>query len=116
MKEVVILNKSVNDIQTLSDLSGKLVYVEKGTSYLQHLRELSRKLVEEGKEPIQIMVDENNLVAEDILDLVNADILKITVSEEHTAEAWAGVLKDIVVRKDLTINTGGQIRVGCTQE
>ncbi len=54
-------------------------------------------------------MDENNLVAEDILDLVNADILKITVSEEHTAEAWAGVLKDIVVRKDLAINTGGQI-------
>ena len=109
VKEVVILNKSVNDIQTLADLSGRLVYVEKGTTYLQHLRELSEKLIKEGKKPIRIMVDENNLVAEDILDLVNADILKITVSEEHTAEAWAGVLKDIVVRKDLAINTGGQI-------
>ncbi len=108
VKEVVILNESVKDVQTLSDLSGKLVYMEKGTSYIQHLRELSRKLVEEGKEPIRIMVDENNLVAEDILDLVNADILKITVGEEHTAEAWAGALKNIVVRKDLTINTGGQ--------
>ena len=109
VKEVVILNKSVKDVQTLSDLSGKLVYVEKGTSYLQHLRELSDKLLKEGKNPIRIMVDDNNLVTEDILDLVNADILKITINEEHTAEAWAGVLKNIVVRKDLAINTGGQI-------
>jgi membrane-bound lytic murein transglycosylase MltF len=109
VKEVIILNKSVTDVQTLSDLSGKLVYVEKGTSYVQHLKDLNRMLAKEGKKPIRIMLDDNHLVSEDILDLVNADILKITVSEEHTAEAWAGVLENIVVRKDLAINSGGKI-------
>jgi membrane-bound lytic murein transglycosylase MltF len=35
--------------------------------------------------------------------------LDIAVADQHVAEAWAQVLPNIVVRKDLQINTGGKI-------
>jgi membrane-bound lytic murein transglycosylase MltF len=49
------------------------------------------------------------LATEDILQLVNAGVLDVTVADQHIAEAWAQVLPDIEVHSRLAINSGGQI-------
>ncbi len=107
--EVVVLNKDVKGIRTLKDLSGRMIYVRSGSSYVTHLKAFNQKMASTGRAPVKIKETAQYIVTEDILELINAGILKITVADQHIAEAWTPVLPDIVIRKDLKINTGGQI-------
>lgn len=107
--EVAVLYKHVTGIQSVDDLSGKMVYVRSGSSYVAHLKALNRKLKSNGNAPIRIMEGDKNLTTEDILEMVNAGVIKITIADHHIAKAWATVLPDIVIRKDISINSRGEI-------
>jgi membrane-bound lytic murein transglycosylase MltF len=52
---------------------------------------------------------DKTLATEDVLELVNAGIFELTVVDQHLAELWAKVLPDLVLHKDLVINSGGNI-------
>ena len=46
---------------------------------------------------------------EDILELVNAGIVDVTVADDHIATLWANVLPDITVHENIAVNTSGEI-------
>ena len=107
--EIVVLNKKVKDVHSVEDLSNKMVYVLKGSSYLTHLKDFNKTLKKLNRPPIRIKESQEYLVTEDILELVNAGIVDITLADHHEAEAWSQVLPNIVIRKDLKINSEGNI-------
>ena len=107
--EIVVSNKKVKGLKTLSDLSNRMVYVRKGSSYVTHLRSLNKKLKKLNRPPVNIIESQEYLVTEDILEMVNAGVVDITVADHHEAEAWSQVLPNIVVRRDLEINSEGNI-------
>ena len=109
VKEVVVTSRSVTGLETLDDLSGRRVYVDPQTSYAQSLRTLDKKFAERGLEPIEIVEADPKLLTEDILDLVNAGIVDLTVADNHLAELWSTVLPNIDVRNDLALRQGGRI-------
>lgn len=109
VNEVIVTHKSDTSIRTLNDLSGRILYVLRGSSYVQHLAELSQKFKAEGKQPVYIIESDAYLATEDILELVNAGIVEVTVADNHIAELWANVLPDIAVHKEVAVNTSGQI-------
>jgi membrane-bound lytic murein transglycosylase MltF len=109
VREVVVVNRKVKDINTINDLSGRKVYVRRGSSYVTHLKVLNKQLVQLKRPPCTVVESDPYLVIEDILELVNARVFSITVADQHIAEAWSEVLPDIVVRKDLKVNAGGKI-------
>ena len=109
VKEIVVLNWKVKNIRNLEDLSGHMVYVRKGSSYVQHLRELNRDFERRGLEPIRIKEGQAHLATEDILEMVNAGVIKVSVADSHIAQAWAEVLPHIVVCEGLMIHGGGKI-------
>ncbi|MEJ2655904.1 MAG: transporter substrate-binding domain-containing protein [Desulfobacterales bacterium] len=107
--EIVVLNKNINKLQSLEDLSNQKVYVRKGSSYVAHLASLNQRLKKLKKRPIKILESQEYLVTEDILEMVNAGIVDITVADHHEARAWSQVLPNIVIRNDLKINSEGRI-------
>ncbi len=107
--EIVVLNKKVKNVQSVEDLSNKMVYVRKGSSYLTHLKAFNKTLKKLKRPPVIIKESQEYIVTEDILELVNAGVIDITVADHHAAEAWSQVLPDIVIRKDLKINSEGNI-------
>jgi membrane-bound lytic murein transglycosylase MltF len=107
--EIVVLNKHVKGMQSVEDLSNQMVYVRKGSSYVTHLKALNVKLKKMNRLPVNIIESQDYIVTEDILQLVNAGVVDITVADRQEAEAWDQVLPDIVIRKDLKINSEGQI-------
>lgn len=109
VKEIIVASKNVRGLEKLSNLAGRMVYVVSGSSYLQHLKRLNKKFAKQGLKPVKIVRADKNLEAEDILQMINAGIYDLTVVDHHIAELWARVLKDLVLRKDLVINSGGQI-------
>jgi membrane-bound lytic murein transglycosylase MltF len=107
--EIVVLNKKVKDVHSVEDLSNKMVYVRKGSSYLTHLKAFNKALKKLKRPPVVIKESQEYIVTEDILELVNAGVVDITVADHHEAEAWSQVLPNIVIRKDLKINSEGNI-------
>ena len=109
VNEIVIASKMVKHLKTNKDLTGRKVHVVSGSSYVQHLRRLNRELTREGLKPVGIVEADKNLEAEDILQMVNAGIVELTVVDHHIAELWSSVLKELILRKDIVINSGGNI-------
>jgi membrane-bound lytic murein transglycosylase MltF len=109
VREVVVLNRKQGGIESIDDLSGQNLYVLRRSSFVTHLDDLNKKFIQQGRAPMELVKSDPNLVAEDILELVNAGVFQITIADQHIAAAWSYVLPDITVRKDLTINTGGKI-------
>jgi membrane-bound lytic murein transglycosylase MltF len=109
VSEIVVTHKSDDSIHSVDDLSGRIVYVLSSSSYVQHLIELSDKFKKAGRPPVYIVESDPYLATEDILELVNAGIVDVTVADDHIARLWANVLPDITLHKDISINSGGDI-------
>jgi membrane-bound lytic murein transglycosylase MltF len=109
VNEVVVTRKSDESIHSIDDLSGRILYVLSGSSYVQHLAELSEKFKDGGSPPVYIVESDAYLATEDILELVNAGIVEVTVADDHIARLWANVLPDITVHDEIAVNTSGQI-------
>ena len=109
VNEVIVTEKAVSALRTLDDLSGRTVHVVSGSSYLEHLRDLNKRLRKRGRKPVRVIEVDRPLEAEDILEMVHSGIFKITVVDSHIAELWSCVLPNIIVRKDIVLNYGGSI-------
>ncbi len=107
--EILVVGRDISGLKSLHDLAGQQVFVRNESSYAEHLRNLSRKLESEGRPAIEVVQVADDLETEDILELVNAGVLGVTVADRHLAELWSQVLDNIVIRPDLAVNRGGRI-------
>ncbi len=109
VREIVVTNKSVTPPKSVYDLAGKKIYVRQGSSYIQHLRNLNGRLKSKHKKTVRIVVLKKYLGTEDILEVVNAGILKYTVADGPIAKIWVKVLKNIRIYPNICVNKGGKI-------
>lgn len=107
--EIVVASKSARDLKTLDDLAGREVRIVRGSSYQDHLNTLSLSFQRAGKPGIRIVEADESMEAEDLLELVHAGAIELTVVDRYIADAWAQVLRNLDPRPNLKINTGGQI-------
>jgi membrane-bound lytic murein transglycosylase MltF len=115
VSELVVTHKSVSGITSVDDLAGRKLYVLRGSSYVEHLRELNETFKKKKLKPIEIAEAEHNQLTEDILELVNAGVVKITVADDYKAKLWAQVLPDIRPLDAVAISTGNDIGWGIRQ-
>ena len=108
VRELVVVHKGINDIQSLDDLSGKSIVVRAGTSYITHLQQLNLEFSKRGMPQAELITTEAHFRTEDLLELTNAGVAQITIADEHIASLWAQVLPDLNVL-DLSIASGGNI-------
>jgi membrane-bound lytic murein transglycosylase MltF len=107
--EIIVAAKSATGLEHQKDLSGLKIHVVSGSSYVQHLKELNHQFDQEGLKPIEIIEASENLESEDLMQMVNAGIFELTVVDNHIAELWSKVLKNVILREDLKIHSGGNI-------
>ena len=119
VRELLVTGPSSPNLASLEGLAGRRVVVRSGSSYADHLRALSEQLEAGGAAAIEVEEADSRLVTEDLLEMVNAGALDLTVADSHVAEAWAEVLPRIRVREDLEIHGGAEIawavRRGCPE-
>ncbi len=109
ISEVVVTGPRSPALTTLDDLSGKRVLVRPSSSYWESLIELNATFRERGLEEIEIAAASEYLETEDLLEMLNAGLIKITIADDYLARFWAQVLPDIVVHEDLAVATGRDI-------
>ena len=109
VSEIVVTGPGAEPISTVEDLSGKEVYVRKSSSYYESLEKLNAELTQAGKAPVKVRLAPEELESEDILEMVNAGLVKITIMDNHIAQFWKQIFSKIVLFPDAAVRTGGHI-------
>jgi membrane-bound lytic murein transglycosylase MltF len=109
VNELVVTNKNVEGLESLEDLSGRSVYVLNGSSYVEHLKQLNMKFRKKGLKPVKIKQADPHLLSEDILEMINAGAVNITIVDGYIARLWEKVLPDIRVYEALAVSTDNSV-------
>jgi membrane-bound lytic murein transglycosylase MltF len=101
--QVVVTGPGAPPLARLEDLAGREVYVRASSSYAEALARLSQRFTAEGRAPIRIRPANANLEDEEILELVSAGVVPITVVNRFLARFWRTALDSLTVREDLVV-------------
>src|SRR5262249_8537149 len=72
---------------------------------------LNDKLKAAGKPPVTLKPAPETLEDDDILEMLNAGLVKIAVVDDYMATFWKQVFPAIVLHNDLSLRSGGSIAV-----
>ena len=108
-QELVITGPSAPTINNVTDLSGKTIYVRRSSNYFESLTRLNNKFSDSGKAPIIIDPANENLETEDILEMVNADLIPITLADSYLADFWSRIFKNIKVHRNVALKSNQEI-------
>lgn len=92
-------------------LSGQSVFVRKSSSFYTALTELNERLVREQKAPVTITEAPENLEDDDILEMVNAGLVPMTIADDYMATFWSKVFTKLRLHKAAALQTGLSIGV-----
>jgi membrane-bound lytic murein transglycosylase MltF len=112
VSEIVVTAPNVAPLSTPDDLSGREVFVRRSSSYYESLTRLNESLVSRGKPPIVIKEAPEALEDDDILEMVNAGLMELTVVDDFMAEFWQKVFTAVRPLTNVAVRTGGEIGVG----
>jgi membrane-bound lytic murein transglycosylase MltF len=107
-KLVVVTSKAVPSIPSIDDLSGKEIYVSQISVAKTELDRVNQRFKQAGKQEIGIKLVDLNLTEEDLLEMVNAGLIPMTVSLNLRAELWSKAFSNIVVNPAV-LKEDGQI-------
>ena len=96
-------------IATVEDLAGKEVYIRKSSSYYESIEKLNAELAKAKKAKVKVRLAPEVLEAEDILEMVNAGLVKITIAEDYIGEFWKKIFPKLTLHPDVAVRTGGEI-------
>jgi membrane-bound lytic murein transglycosylase MltF len=111
VSEIVVTHTSAPAIAAPADLSGKDVFVRKTSSYYASLVALNETLKAGGKPPVNLKEAPEELEDDDILEMVNAGLVPITVVDDYQAEFWQKIFKNIRSVKTAAVRTGGSLGI-----
>jgi membrane-bound lytic murein transglycosylase MltF len=109
VSEIVVTGPASPPIKSLDDLSGQGVFVRKSSSYWDSLETLNERLRKDGKPEVVLVPAPESLEDEDLLEMLNAGLLKILIVDSHKALFWRQVFSKLVLHTDVAVRTGAEI-------
>ncbi len=109
VREIVVTGPDGPTLLSVDDLAGKTIHVRKSSSYYESLVRLNISFRKSGKPAITLVPTGEILEDEDLLEMVNAGLLPMIVTDSPIAEFWQQIFTDIRPRPDVAVNTGGEI-------
>jgi membrane-bound lytic murein transglycosylase MltF len=116
VSQVVVTGPGAPPIAAVDDLAGQEVFVRKASAYDESITRLNEQLKARGKPAVVIDGAPNDLEDDDILEMVNAGLIPITVVDDYLADFWSQVFTDLKVHKDIPVRTGGSLAVAFRKE
>jgi membrane-bound lytic murein transglycosylase MltF len=116
VNEVVVTGPGAPPIATVDDLAGQAVFVRKGSIYEDSLDRLNVQLKASGKPAVVIDEAPDVLEDDDVLEMVNAGLVPITVVDDYLAEFWSKVFTSTTVHSDIAVRSGGSLAVAFRKE
>lgn len=103
-RELVVTGPGAPELSSIEDLAGQEISIQTPGSYLKSVKQLSQSLVEKGLPPIIVDEVDQLLEPDEILELVQAGLLPLTVMDQHLAEFWGRVFPNLTVLTDLVVD------------
>jgi membrane-bound lytic murein transglycosylase MltF len=96
-------------IARVDDLAGKEVFVRKSSVHYELLTALNQRFATENKPAVVIKEAPEELEDEDLIEMVNAGLIPLTVTADFLAHFWKQVFPKITVHQGAPLLTGGNI-------
>ena len=109
ISEIVVTGPASEPVSSREDLSGKEFFVRKGSIFQETLEKFNGELKQAGKAPVELRFAPEDLEDEDLLEMLNAGLVKYLLVDDFLANFWSKVFPKIKPRLDLALRTGGQI-------
>jgi membrane-bound lytic murein transglycosylase MltF len=107
--EILVTGPGAEPVVTVDDLSGKEVYLRKSSSYYQSVEALNAEFAKAKKPPVKVRLAPENLEDEDVLEMVNAGLVKMTIVEDYLANFWKQIFTKLTPNPNVKVRTGGDI-------
>jgi membrane-bound lytic murein transglycosylase MltF len=101
--DVVVAGPDAPPLAKLEDLSGREVYLLKGSLGWDRLVELNNKLSGAKKLKVNLIPADGNLERDDFIDMAHAGLVQYTVTESHVAQLWRNVFTDLKIYEDFPV-------------
>jgi membrane-bound lytic murein transglycosylase MltF len=108
VSQVVVTGPALASVTTFDALAGKSIYVNPLTTYYDNLKKLSEAQQKSGKPALNIKAADNNLIDDDLIEMVNANLIPATVTSKQRADLWSQVLPNIKPHPELVVASGIQ--------
>jgi len=109
INEVIVASPQAPALKDLDDLSNKTLYIRKSSSFFTHIQTLNKNFESRGLAPVIVVNADEHLEVEDLLEMAQAELIDYTVADLHIAKLWNKIFTELVVYKDISINTKGKI-------
>ena len=109
VSEIVVTGPGAEPIASVQDLAGKEVYLRKSSSYFESIERLNAEFAKAGKAPVKVRLAPETFESEDILEMVNAGLVKVTIADAHIAVFWEKIFPKLTLHPDVAVRTGGEI-------
>jgi membrane-bound lytic murein transglycosylase MltF len=108
-RELLVTAPGVTGIKTMQDLAGREIVVPAASSYFESIVDVNKKMISDGLEPIKITVSDPRLEIEDIIEMMDANLLPITVADDHRMQLWSRFFKNVAVHEDIAFRENASI-------
>ena len=109
VSEIVVTGPGAPSVNSADDLAGKEVYIARSSSFYESVVKLNAELARAGKPPVRIRLAPENLEPEDILEMVDAGIARMTVADSYIATFWKQIFTRLTLHLDVVLRTGGAV-------
>ena len=109
IRHIVVTGPGVPPLTSVDDLSGREVHVRRSSSYYEDLGALNARFKSAGTAPITIVPVDEVLEDEDVLQMVDAGILPITITKTLYGDFWKQVYDKLTVYDNLTVREGADV-------
>ena len=107
--EIVVTPHDQPPVTSAEDLSGREVFVRKSSSYYQSLLALNTRLEASGRPPVIIEESPENLDDDDLLEMVNAGLIKAIVVDDYLATFWSQIFTRMRLNPHARLRIGGDL-------
>jgi membrane-bound lytic murein transglycosylase MltF len=109
VNEIIVTGPGAPALTTLDDLAGKEVTVRDKSIQFESLTTLNATFSQQKKGQVAIKTVPTLLEDEDILEMVNAGLIKTTVVDDFMAEFWKQILPKITLHPSMTVRQAGDV-------
>ena len=109
VSEIPVTGESHPPLASVDGLAGRRIVVRRSASYWSHLQQLSDRLVTEGLEPIDLQAASEYLTDDDLLEMVAAGLIEMTVVDGYAARLWKLVFQDLRLHEQAKVNEDGRL-------
>ena len=105
---IAVSGPGVPPINSVQDLAGREIYLRPSDAPKAAVDRFNADLAKAGKPPVRIRPAPEVLADEDMIEMVSAGLVPVTLVEDHIAEFWQQVFPNIVLNKAAAVRTDGE--------